>query len=153
MNAIEGRSVSSRINDWLAKEGLPPTTRQPDGFEFAIDVSGFTIARPIDSDKLLINTSVDLTEADEREYAGLSTGSRSQLNRDLTWMLHDKGVPFRIERPGDALGRITLMAVIYDDGLTKDRLMQALNGLRSVAGLAALRISAALASRRETTSP
>ncbi len=145
VNDLQPQALMDRIAAWLSTEGFKIAAVEIEGFEFALRAGEFTISRPSGLDKLLISLSVDLDEADVERYSGLSSASQTQLTAALAWMLHERSIGFQVSKRGESLRRVAMMQAVYDDGLTKDRLMSEMARLRSTAALVALRIAAAFA--------
>lgn len=144
--------MGKKAREWLTKEGYAVETKSQPGFSVFYAVTRpneappkLTVTQVAGEDKLVITTGVRLEDGEGSSLSTLSPAARRSLIRDLSWILHGRGLAYEMDERDGALNALTYSTMIFEDGLSKDRLMQALHELLGNHALVTMRIGEALA--------
>lgn len=148
---METTVASRKVESWLRQEGYELGER-PDteysGF-FLVGRSGrraqpISITQRVGEDKWTLTAGVRLNEPDIGAMGDVSPVGKLALKRDLTWLLASRGFLYDLDEQGQSLQGLTFSCQIFEDGLTKDRLMSSLLQLTGCCTLVGMRIREAL---------
>lgn len=134
--------------DWLSAEGFAVDNISQRGFAFIYRIHlptrpqhKLSISQSVDDDKLVVAAGLVLDESDKAVLRGLSEKVRAWLMKDLGWLLHSRPVLFQMNEEASILSNVAISHAIYLDGLTKDRLMTAINEIHKAEALFLIRLS------------
>jgi hypothetical protein len=99
-----------------------------------------TVTRSTGEAKLITATAVRFDDTMRARLVALGPEERESVMRDLAWLLSSHPVSFELNRDGTAPTSVLIAKPIYDDGLTKSSLMNAISELRRVATLVMLQL-------------
>lgn len=128
------KDVKKLVRQWCEEEGIFDKEREDPLSEF-----NFTINYPIDSqhkmnvlqpadnkDRVVIISGTRFESEDVERMRNLPKEELEDLLWDLRFTLGSRPTEFELRRPVDVLESFIITAVIYLDGLTKDRFMTAI---------------------------
>ncbi len=124
--------MKDRIKGWLVEEEM--LVREiPDAhsrFRFIVMFPKdhyMELAQPLASADMVIIISPTSVSPEHREIMGRSRPEqRAEFIWALRFVMNTLSVDFEMDHPENILGKFTITDQIYEDGLSKDRLMSAL---------------------------
>ena len=133
----DGREVTpvamkDRIKGWLVEEEMLVEEVRDAGSHFRFLVMFpkdhyMELVQPLTKTDSVLIISPTAVSPEHREIMGRSRPEqRAEFLWALRFVMNTFSVDFEIEHPGNVLEKFTITEIIYEDGLTKDRLMGAI---------------------------
>ena len=124
--------MKDRIKGWLVEEEMLVREIQDarSRFRFLIMFPRdhyMEVAQPLASTDMVIIISPTSVNPEHREIMGRSRPEqRAEFIWALRFVMNTLAVDFEMDHPENILGKFTITDQIYEDGLSKDRLMSAI---------------------------
>ena len=121
--------MKERIRGWLAEEEILVEEVRDEGARFRFLVMFpkdhyMEVVQPPGAEDLVIILSPTSVSAVHREIMGRSRPEqRAEFIWALRFVMNTFAVEFEMEHPENILAKFTITDLIYEDGLSKDRLM------------------------------
>ncbi len=142
---------ATRAVEWLHAEGYKVEPRFEAGFAsfYAVtdpgDTSGpVTVGQRETDGHVLATTGVKVSEGDRGRLAGIPPENQVSMLRDLAWMVNGHGLTYQLDHDDGVLKGLVFGAQIFEDGLTKDRIVNLMRLLLGQRKLVSLRVAEAL---------
>jgi hypothetical protein len=140
MSAETVDAFRQSILRWCEEEGLTVEQTALEGLDFACQAYfrespqlRLMVTRATGEAKVVVATAVRFDDAAKARLAALGPGGREAMARDLAWLLSGHPVSYELNRDGATPRSVVIAKPIYDDGLSKTSLMEAISELRRVA--------------------
>jgi len=121
--------IENRIQKWLSDEGLF-RQKVPDentNFHFIINYPEGHVLDVIQpkgkEDMILIACATNVSPEHQAEIRKLSAKKRENFIWDLRFLLNNQLVDFQLQHPENILQNFVITEEIFEDGLSKDRLI------------------------------
>lgn len=123
------KKVDDKVQKWLSDMGIF-RNKMPDdntNFHFIINYPEENVMDVIqpkgNPDLVVIGCATNVSPEHSSEMKTLSDSKKEDFVWDLRYMLNSKDVDFQLSHPGNVLESFLITSEIYEDGLTKDRLI------------------------------
>lgn len=123
------REFEDKVQKWLSDAGIF-RQKVPDdntNFHFIINYPEDNVMDVIQpkgiQDILVIGCATNVSPEHTTEIRLLSDSKREDFIWDLRFLLNSKEIDFQLDHPNNVLESFLITTEIYEDGLTKDRLM------------------------------
>ena len=123
------KKLDDKVQKWLSDVGIF-RNKMPDdntNFHFIINYPEENVMDVIqpkgNPDLVVIGCATNVSPEHSSEMRALSDSKRNDFIWDFRYMLNGNGVDFQLSHPGNVLESFLITAEIYEDGLTKDRLI------------------------------
>lgn len=123
------RKVENEVQKWLSDVGIF-RKKVPDdntNFHFIINYPEENVMDVIqpkgNPDLVVIGCATNVSPEHTDEMRKLSSTQKEEFIWDLRYMLNGQGVDFQLQHPNNILESFLITSEIYEDGLTKDRLI------------------------------
>ncbi len=133
---------------WLGQEGFTMEPLKEPGFTSLFRAykpssprNKISLSQADGGDKIVIAAGVFLADDDQAQMAKLPPNKRAQIIKELSKILYNNACVFRMEENQGVLEGITMTRLIFAEGFSKDRLMNAVFGLYGMQALVLLHLS------------
>lgn len=123
------KKVQDRVQKWLSDVGIF-RKKVPDdntNFHFIINYPEENVMDVIqpkgNPDLVVIGCATNVSPEHSTRMRELSSAKKEEFIWDLRYMLNSQGVDFQLQHPNNILESFLITSEIYEDGLTKDRLI------------------------------
>lgn len=123
------RKIDDKVQKWLSDMGIF-RKKVPDdntNFHFIINYPEENVMDVIqpkgNPDLVVIGCATNVSPEHLSEIRMLSDSKKEEFIWDLRYMLNSKDVDFQLSHPNNVLENFVITSEIYEDGLTKDRLI------------------------------
>lgn len=123
------KKLDDKVQKWLSDVGIF-RNKMPDdntNFHFIINYPEENVMDVIqpkgNPDLVVIGCATNVSPEHSSEMRALSDSKKNDFIWDFRYMLNNKDVDFQLSHPNNVLESFLITAEIYEDGLTKDRLI------------------------------
>ena len=123
------KKLDDKVQKWLSDIGIF-RNKMPDdntNFHFIINYPEENVMDVIqpkgNPDLVVIGCATNVSPEHLSEMRNLSDSKKNDFIWDFRYMLNSKDVDFQLSHPNNVLESFLITAEIYEDGLTKDRLI------------------------------
>ena len=123
------KKIGDQVQKWLSDAGMF-RQKVPDdntSFHFIINYpeeNVMDVIQPKGSlDLVVIGCATNVSPEHSEEMKKLSSKKKEEFIWEFRYMLNSKGVDFQLQHPNNILENFLVTAEIYEDGLSKDRLI------------------------------
>ena len=127
------KDIKEMVKKWCEEEGIFDEENEDPLSEFNYTINypseiqhKLNVLHPKDSDRVLIMSGTRFEAQDIEQMRSLPMDELEDLMWELRFTLGPRPTEFDLKRPVDVLESFLITAVIYSDGLTKDRFMTAI---------------------------
>ncbi len=124
--------IQDKVQGWLSEEGLYRQTISDENanFHFVINYPEghvFDVLQPKGKkDMVLIACATNVSPEHETEIRLLNLEKREKFLWDFRFLLNNHSVDFQLQHPDNILKGFLITDEIYEDGLSKDRLISSI---------------------------
>lgn len=128
-------NMGDKVQKWLSDLGVFRQKTQDDNtnFHFVINYpenNVMDVIQPkINSDLLVIGCATNVSAEHLAEMRNLSSKKRKEFIWDLKFMINSQNVDFQLQHPNNILENFVITTEIFEDGLSKDRLISSLKSV------------------------
>lgn len=127
--------IKDQVQIWLSDVGIF-RQKVPDdntNFHFIINYpedNVMDVIQPKQSpDLVVIGCATNVSPEHLEEMKKLSSKKREEFIWDLRFLINNQGVDFQLQHPNNILENFLITAEIFEDGLTKDRLISTIKSV------------------------
>jgi hypothetical protein len=135
------KEIMQRIIEWLNVEGVAYILKENDSEKFRATIE-LSPSLNLDiqltserSERITLLTRAYLAPDDQRAFYRLDPERRESFLRAVRWALLNIDVDHQINPNADILQSISIIKIIYFDGLTKDKFFSSISLLKRAFGL------------------
>ena len=127
--------IEDKVQKWLSDAGLIRQKMQDDNttFHFVINYpedNVMDVMQPKQSpDSIAVGCATNVSPQHISEMRNLSHKKREDFLWDLRFMINSQPVDFQLQHPNNVLENFVISAEIFEDGLSKDRLISTLKSV------------------------
>ncbi|MGZ7117952.1 MAG: DUF2299 domain-containing protein, partial [Methanobacterium sp.] len=124
--------IEDKVQKWLSDEGLfrQKVPDQNANFHFIINYPEGHVLDVIQptgkNDMILIACATNVSPEHQTEIRLLDLDKREKFTWEFRFLLNNHSVDFQLQHPENVLASFLITDEIYDDGLTKDRLISSI---------------------------
>jgi hypothetical protein len=127
------KDIKKLVKKWCEEEGIFDEENEDSLSEFNFTINypidlqhKMNVIQPADSSRVVIMSGTRFESEDVERMRSLPAEELDDLMWDLRFTLGSRPTEFDLRRPVDVVESFLITAVIYFDGLTKDRFMTAI---------------------------